>query len=201
MNTENLVITQARLASLIGGMGYPNPEDDTPIRRWPHGPGPVSQSWLDYLSWVAINPQPLPPGERFAAAIAAVFIERAYRVNELSSLLTDRQRALGSAFAAEFDEAGGWCGTMSRWEMLQKILSWLRHHQPSPPPPDPWWSQGLAENEIIIVGGRVAYAAENFGNHVLRSAMQNVGGNLMQQGLKAGQATSNRQTIPASEQV
>jgi hypothetical protein len=201
MNTENLVITQARLASLIGGLGYPNPEDDTPVRKWPHGPGPVSQTWLDYLSWVAINPQPLPPGERFAAALAGAFVERANYVSELGTVLVDKQRTLGSAFAAEFDEAGGWCGTMNRWEMLQKILAWLRNHNPPPPPGDPWWRQGLAENEIIIVGGRVAYAARNFADHTIRSSMEQVGGSLMQHGLTARQATSNRQAIPVAEQV
>jgi len=201
MNTENLVITQARLASLIGGLSYPNPEDDTPHRKWPHGPGPISQSWLDYLSWVAINPQPLPPGERFAVALAGAFIERADQVSSLGTFLADRQRALGSSFAEELDEAGDWCGTMSRWEMLQKILSWLRNHNPPPPPGDPWWKQGLTQNEIIIVGGRVAFAAEGFGNQVIRSSMQGVGGSLMQQGLQAGQTTGNRQAVPAAEQV
>jgi len=202
MNTENIVITQARLASLVGAMGYPNPEDDTPHRKWPHGPGPVENSWLDYLSRVAINPQPLPPGGIFAAALAGAFVERANRVSELGTLFTDKQRSLGSSFAAEFDEASGWCGTMSRWEMLQKILAWLRNHRPTPPPPpDPWWKQGLAENEIIIVGGRVAFAATSFGDHAIRASMEKVGGNLMQQGVKAGQATSNRQAIPVAEQV
>ena len=201
MNTENLVITQARLASLIGGLEYPNPEDDTPIWKRPHGPGPVAQTWLDYLSRVAINPQPLPPGERFAIAIAGAFVERAHRVTELGTLLADRQRALGSAFAAEFSEAGEGCGTMTRWEMLQKILSWLRHHIPTPPPPEPWWQQGLAENEIIIVGGLVAHAARSFGDHTIRSSLENVGGSLMQHGLKSGQATGSRQAIPVAEQV
>jgi hypothetical protein len=201
MNTENLVITQARLASLVSGMGYPNPDDDSPIWKWPHGPGPVAHSWTDYLSKVAINPQPLPPGERFATALAGAFVERANRVSELGTLFSDKQRSLGSSFVAEFDEAGGWCGTMSRWEMLQKILAWLRNHNPPPPPPEPWWRQGLSATEIIIVGGRVAFAAETFGDHAIRSALQKVGGSLMQYGLKTGQVTGNRQAVPAAEQV
>jgi hypothetical protein len=183
-------------------MGYPNPDDDRPIWKHPHGPGPVAHTWLDYLTRVALNPQPLPPGEVFASALAGAFVERANRVSELGTLLTDKQRSLGSSFAAEFDDAGGWCGTMGRWELLQKILAWLRHHNPPPPPPpEPWWTQGLTQNEIIIVGGRVAFAAESFGDHTIRSAMQKVGGSLMQQGLKAGQTTGNRQAIPVAEQV
>jgi hypothetical protein len=201
MNTENLVIQQSRLASMIGGLGYPNPDDDNPNWYRPHGPGPVIHSWTDYLSRVAINPQPLPPGELFAMAVAGALIERATQVSELTTLFTDKQRTLGSTFAEEFDEAGGWCGTMSRWEMLQKILAWLRNHNPPPPPPEPWWKQGLTQNEIAVLGGRIAYAGERFGNQAIRSAMLSVGGSLMQQGLKAGQATGNRQAGPAAEQV
>jgi hypothetical protein len=201
MNTENLVITQARLASLIGGLGYPNPDDDTPIWKQPHGPGPVAQSWLDYLNRIAINPQPLPPGERFAFALAGAFVERANRVSELCTLFADKQRALSTAFAEGLDDAGDGCGTMSRWEMLQKILSWLRNHNPPPPPGDPWWKQGLTQNEIIIVGGRIAFAAENFGYQAIRSSLQEVGGRLMLQGIQAGHETSNRQAVPAAEQV
>jgi hypothetical protein len=201
MNTENLVIQQARLASMIGGLDYPNPDDDNPNWYVPHGPGPVLHGWADYLSRVAINPQPLPPGERFATAIAGALIDRANQVSELCTLFTDKQRALSTTFAAEFDEAGGWCGTMNRWEMLQKLLNWLRNHNPPPPPPDPWWRQGLTQNEITVLGGRIAFAGERFGNQVLRSALLSVGGNLMQQGLKEGQYTNSRRTVPAAEQV
>jgi hypothetical protein len=201
MNIETLVIQQARLASLIGGLGYPNPDDDTPIWKWPHGPGPIARTWLDYLSRVALNPQPLPPGERFATAIAGALVERAYQVSELGTMLTDKQRSLGSTFATEFDEAGGWCGTMGRWELLQKLLAWLRNHTPPPPPPEPWWKQGLTQNEIAVLGGRIAFAAESFGNSAIRSSMLLVGGSLMQQGLKAGQMASNRQAVPVAEQV
>ena len=201
MNTENLVITQARLASLIGRLGYPNPDDDTPLWKQPHGPGPVARSWLDYLNRVALNPQPLPPGERFAVALAGAFVERSLQVSELGTLFADKQRTLSTSFAERLDEAGDWCGTMSRWEMLQKILAWLRNHNPPPPPGDPWWKQGLTQNEIIIVGGRIAFAAENFGQQTIRASLQEVGGRLMLQGIKVGQETTDRHTVPAAEQV
>ena len=201
MNIENLVIQQSRLASLIGGMGYPNPDDDNPIWKRPHGPGPVAHSWLDVLSRISLNPQPLPPKEFFATALANAFVERANFVSEMGTLFGDKQRSLGTSFTAEFEDAGGWCGTMGRWELLQKILSWLRHHNPPPPPPEPWWKQSLTQNEIIIVGGRVAFAAESFGDQAIRQVMKGVGGDLMQHGLRSGQTTGNRQTVPASEQV
>ncbi|MFT3781444.1 MAG: hypothetical protein QM790_05450 [Nibricoccus sp.] len=201
MNTENLVIQQTRLASIIGGLGYPNPDDDSPIWKWPHGPGPVAHSWHDYLSWVALNPQPLPPKERFASAVAGVLIERAYRVSEMGTLFASQQRAFGSSFMAEFDDAGGWCGTLGRWELLQKLLEWLRHHRPNPPPPEPWWKQRLSQNEIIVIGGRVAFAAESFGDSTVRSAMLKVGGTLMEQGINLDQKIGQRQAVPAAEQV
>lgn len=203
MNTENLNIQQARLASVIGGLGYPNPDDDSPIWKWPHGPGPVAHTWLDYLSWVALNPQPLPPKERFATALAGALIDRANRVSEMGTLFADKQRSLGSTFAAEFDDAAGWCGTMGRWELLQKLLAWLRHHHrnPPPPPPEPWWKQGLSQNEIVILGGRVAFAAESFGDEAIRSAMLKGGGHLMDHGINTSQKTGLRHAVPAAEQV
>jgi len=201
MTIENLVVTQARLANLIGGLGYPNPDDDSPIWKWPHGPGPVAHSWLDLLSRVALNPQPLPPKELFIAAIAGVFIERANRVSELGTLLLDTKKTLNASFVAEFDEAGGWCGTMGRWELLQKILAWLRHHNPPPPDPEPWWRERLTQNELAVLGSRIAFAAESFGDQAIRAAMKKVGGSLMQQGLKPSQTAGSRQAIPVAEQV
>jgi hypothetical protein len=60
---------------------------------------------------------------------------------------------------------------------------------------------GHYQNELVLVGGRVAFAAESFGDQAIRTALQTVGGRLMQQGLKTSQTMSSRQSIPVAEQV
>lgn len=57
MNTlddKRFALSVSSLSKLLESLGYPNPEDDD----GPWGPiGPVSKNF----SWVALNPQPLPP--------------------------------------------------------------------------------------------------------------------------------------------
>src|SRR5918912_863399 len=49
--SETLTLTKASLVQLLDAVLYPNPEDpDSPI-------GPVTRA----LTWVLLNPQPLPP--------------------------------------------------------------------------------------------------------------------------------------------
>jgi len=203
MNTAPLFITEAQLAGLVGGLGYPNPDDDTPIWRWPHGPGPVAKSWMDLLSRVALNPQPLPPKKEFATLIARAVLERADQVGDLSSMLPGQARALSGTFANTLAEFGEDCGTMGRWELLQKLLDWLKHHpHPHPDPqPDPWWLSKLSQNEIIIIGGSIAFAGERFVDKALRGALEDVGGKLMRNSLKSGQGVDNGLTVPAVEHV
>ena len=58
-----ITLTKAALVNLLDGVLYPNPDDpDAPSNPWgPYGPiGPVARALRD-LSWVLLNPQPLPP--------------------------------------------------------------------------------------------------------------------------------------------
>ena len=59
-------VTRAALLRLLDAVLYPNPDDpgDSSSPRGPYGPiGPVIRWALRDLSWVLLNPQPLPPRE------------------------------------------------------------------------------------------------------------------------------------------
>ena len=59
-------VTRAALLRLLDAVLYPNPDDPgDPSSPWgPYGPiGPVISGALRDLSWVLLNPQPLPPRE------------------------------------------------------------------------------------------------------------------------------------------
>jgi hypothetical protein len=59
-------VTRAALVRLLDAVLYPNPDDPgDPRSPWgPYGPiGPVISGLLRDLSWVLLNPQPLPPRE------------------------------------------------------------------------------------------------------------------------------------------
>ncbi len=61
---EPVNVTKAALVKLLDAVRYPNP-DDSADRSFPWGPygpiGPVVSGLLRDLSWVLLNPQPLPP--------------------------------------------------------------------------------------------------------------------------------------------
>ena len=57
-------VSRAALVRLLDAVLYPNPDDPgDPSSPWgPYGPiGPVISGLLRDLSWVLLNPQPLPP--------------------------------------------------------------------------------------------------------------------------------------------
>src|SRR5215204_2831503 len=62
--SEPVNVTKAALVKLLDAVLYPKPDDpDDPSPPWgPYGPiGPVIGGALRDLSWVLLNPQPLPP--------------------------------------------------------------------------------------------------------------------------------------------
>jgi hypothetical protein len=59
-----ITLSKASFVKLLDGVLYPNPDDPgNPGNPWgPYGPiGPVIRWALRDLSWVLLNPQPLPP--------------------------------------------------------------------------------------------------------------------------------------------
>src|SRR5215210_3416302 len=61
---EPVNVTKAALVKLLDAVLYPNPDDPGDLSpQWgPYGPiGPIISGALRDLSWVLLNPQPLPP--------------------------------------------------------------------------------------------------------------------------------------------
>ena len=151
----------ATLRALVSAL-----EDDpycgTRPPHWPGGPiklGSLGDILQSRLSAVEINPQPLPPGERQAAAVAFQQV----RLFQLGQSLQTRGGAVAeiggrlSGFASEMFD--GWCGTVP----LSVLLNWLLHHNPPPPPP---WLDDISQvvtqlNLASRMEGNVGGAVQN----------------------------------------
>ena len=88
-------VTRAALVRLLDAVLYPNPDDPgDPSSPWgPYGPiGPVVSGLLRDLSWVLLNPQPLPPRE-IGALQKILGQDRRSRVGVLLSVWLLRRRS------------------------------------------------------------------------------------------------------------
>lgn len=102
---------------------------------------------------VSLNPQPLPPRARFAAALGEAFVARVEALAEVTSALAADQ---GSGDERGIIIVGGYvsrltdeyCGTGFRWR-------W-----PFPGPP-PWWFKGeVGGQDLLMLGAQLNAAAE-----------------------------------------
>ncbi|HYP34106.1 MAG TPA: hypothetical protein VES00_19725 [Burkholderiaceae bacterium] len=154
----------ATLQALVSAL-----EDDpycgTRPPHWPGGPlrlGTIQEIIASRVAQFEINPQPLPPGDR--AAAADVFQQ--VRLYQLGKSLQARGGAAGemggqiSGFAAEMFD--GTCGSVP----LSVLIAWLLHH--NPPPPPPWWLEEISQvaSQLNLatrmegnVGGAIQHAA------------------------------------------
>ncbi len=154
----------ATLRSLVSAL-----EDDpycgTRPPHWPGGPlrlGSIEEIIATRFNAVELNPQPLPPLSRNAAAVAFQQV----RLFQIGQQLQARGGAVAeiggqlSGFASEvFDD---WCGTVP----LSVLIAWLLHHNPPPPPPS--WLEDISQVAMQLnlatrmegnVGGAVQHAA------------------------------------------
>ena len=153
----------ATLRSLVGAL-----EDDPWCgTRWPHWPGgPLRlgsiQEIIATRAAVELNPQPLPPLSRDAAAVVFQQV-RLYQLGQSLQAHGGSAAEMGgslSGFASEmFDDT---CGNTP----LSQLIAWLLHH--NPPPPQPWWldemSQVVMQLNLSVrmeggVGGAIQHAA------------------------------------------
>jgi|GEM_PF-1640188 len=130
----------------------------------PWGPvaGPRPEPWR----WVMLNPQPLPPQELRALALADTHIQEILTVDRLVTLWGDEiaGRAQEQAFrlVAEVEEL---CPRWPRWPK-----SW-----PPPPPPPPEWGEEMTATALFIFGARFLAAAELTEHERLRDALTALG--------------------------
>ncbi len=125
------------------------------------------------LSMIALNPQPLPPGIAFAAAVAGEVIDRAAIRQELADLLHSNGEESGIIIVGGHIQrfVDDWCGT--NWKMKF----------PFPVPPPPWWSEKLTGTDLIVMGVQFQNAAPQVFNEGLRQAFGDAGARLIETGL------------------
>ena len=154
----------ATLRALVSAL-----EDDpycgTRPPHWPGGPlrpGSIQEIIATQFESIELNPQPLPPLSRDAAAVAFQQV-RLYQLGQSLQVHGGAAAELGgqvSGFASDvFDD---WCGSVP----LSQLIAWLLHH--SPPPPPPSWLEDISQVVMQLnlaarmegaVGGAIQHAA------------------------------------------
>lgn len=148
----SVTLPVSALATLVGQFAYPNPDDPEP-----HGPGgPVIRNRGE---WVYLNPQPLPPVEkwgpqpepwRFAAAVRTS-IGHILTTVELAGIIIvggDAERPTAFAKQAVSDLVDEWCGTPPR-------------PRPFPGPWGPTLDEPLSVLNLIVAAVQVQRAADS----------------------------------------
>jgi hypothetical protein len=118
---ETVTLTKASFVKLLDTVLYPNPDDPgDPRNPWgPYGPiGPVAQALRD-LSWVLLNPQPLPPVAGpsplpwRSAFLARTVIDQAVAQYRSAEMLSAEQsaRALEAVRSYIREFVDDYCGT------------------------------------------------------------------------------------------
>jgi hypothetical protein len=166
---EGLLLSARSVSSLLAHIFGPSFYDDPRFGRGDPGPGrridrvggPLPDPWVE----VALNPQPLPPKERHALAIADAHLQDILQLDRIGGLFGGEaaeraeKRALG--FVAELDEL---CPRWPRWPK----------HWPPPPPP-PWGEEEMNPAALFLYGTRFLAAAEGVESERLQSALAQLG--------------------------
>jgi hypothetical protein len=126
----------------------------------------VSEAVFDRRSAVMLNPQPLPPRETYAVALADAHIQELLSLHRAGSLLGGEvaERALGQSLRhiADIDEL---CPRWPRWPMV-----W------PPPPPPPWeFDEEMTRTELFLFGSRFVASAELVKQEKLQTALVSLG--------------------------
>lgn len=180
----------ATLVSQLTG-GYPNPEDpgDPNNPFGPYGPlGPVIHSDLrPGFERAAISHRPMPPRAAFTAGIAQAIVATTVNLHVLADALGDagrQPRAYAASYLTEFDD---WCGTMSRWELIQILFVKAQRKPPKPPPPEPYLKDYLAgkldAGDLIVIGAMLENAAQISIGADLKEQLSGAGAKLTDLGL------------------
>src|SRR5688500_5905929 len=126
--------------------------------------GPLPDPWRR-LDAVLLNPQPLPPRESYAVALADAHLREVLTLDRLVASLGDSlaERALERAVrsVAELDEI---CPRWPRWPK-----GW------PPPPPPPWEREEMVPTTLFVFGARFLAAADVAEHGRLQEALTALG--------------------------
>ncbi|MFN8584160.1 MAG: hypothetical protein U0446_02390 [Dehalococcoidia bacterium] len=133
----------------------------------------------DLLEAVALNPQPLPPRERYAFAVASALIETVMSYAQLSEVLGAAVANNAERFAiqaiADFEDI---CPRPPKWPFPVKSPKW-----PPPPPPPYGLDEEMGFSELMVIASNFLVAAETLGAGSIAEALDRSGTRIMEQAL------------------
>ena len=138
------------LVRIFGPSFYDGPRFGVGPSVLNHCSSEVSETVFDRRSAAMLNPQPLPPRETYALALADAHIQELLSLHRAGSLLGGEveERALNQSLRqiADIDEL---CPRWPRWPIV-----W-------PPPPSPPWQldEEMSRTELFLFGSRFVAAA------------------------------------------
>lgn len=123
---------------------------------------------------VALNPQPLPPRERFILALGEAVVARAEQLAEATSAIGDQGEERGIIIVGGYVGrlVDDWCGTgyRPRW--------------PFPGPPPWWFQQEVSARDILTLGASLHQASREAFHLVVGRALDEQADKLAQVGLE-----------------
>jgi hypothetical protein len=154
------------LARIIGPSFYDGPRYGDGISAVSRFGAATRAGAYDRGSAVALNPQPLPPREAHAMALADAHIVEILSLDRAGSLLGGEvlERALGQSLrqVADIDEL------CPRWPLWPRIWP--------PPPPPPWeLDEVMTNTELLLFGSRFMAAASLASEGKLQDALGRLG--------------------------
>ena len=125
---------------------------------------------------VSLNPQPLPPVERFVVALGEALVARVEVLAEVSAAFADvnggEERSIiivGGKVSRLIDD---YCGTD------------FRHRWPFPGPP-PWWFKTEVDGrDLLVLGATLNAAAERSADPIVRQVLGDASGKLAEVGVE-----------------
>lgn len=143
--------------SLLDAVSGPFPD---PWRRAGLASGQFLQPW----SRVTLNPQPLPPKELYAVALADAYIQDVLELDHIAAVFGGEAEERGvdrsMRLIAEVDDI------CPEWP-------WWRKHWPVPPRPP--WEEKMNPSELLIFGSRFLMASELAEHGQIQDALAGLG--------------------------
>lgn len=129
---------------------------------------------LNPADLVALNPQPLPPRERFVRALGDAVVTRAEQLAEVAGAMGDRGEERGIIIVGGYVNrlVDDWCGTgyRPRW--------------PFPGPPPWWFSQEVSSRDILTLGASLHQASREAFDPIVSRSLGEAADKLAQVGLE-----------------
>jgi hypothetical protein len=158
------------LARIFGPSFYDGPRFGVGPLAFSQRIAEVSGHVFDRGNAVMLNPQPLPPREAYALALADAHIQELVSLHRAGALLGGEiaERALGQSLR-QIADIDGLCPRWPKWPFV-----W------PPPPPPPWEiDEEMSPTELFLFGSRFMAASGLVKQENLQNALASLGGKVL----------------------